>query len=1221
MTIKLSKVTCDTGSSATKTYNLVKGVVKSTGNLALSNGKCETIAVSSLTDLNITLNNLSSNQLVVHGTVQDNLQDSICKIITREKLAAKKLAAKKKNDTLDNLIITRTKDYFSYDARLNLAMFDLDKEDLEKFNITSPEEFIEIIRNIIPEFKGVEFLVRNSNSSNIYKYGKLMTSSLGYHIYFFATKQNLLIIKDVLMAKLSQDYHYVKVSKKGALLDRFVIDMSVFSPERCDYAAKPKLGYGLEKVDCDGYIIPKINGTGNLDLRLSITDKEKINAARLRVERKALITPTRKLNALEKELISIEKPKTPKAKANIKARAAKIVKNSSDTDFIPMNFVVYTIANERYTIQDLLDNPNKFEHERLSYPISPELNESVDEYDTIFNYNNGKDSNLFFFGSGGVLLKLKTPEIRQCINSKNLTEYVVKGDKLASNYVGQDNITIIYDYNHLTQINYNAVLVVNNADDLYQNMYLQRRWCKSNDLDNIKKPLKQAEMFELLFTMEYSQSHVLAYGKYLLNKQVKLHIINVENFICLFNHLTCTDKTIELLEKKYNKSVSDNLSELNVTEFEYSQENDSFIIPSMVCDIVDNNRFNVINSDIGTGKTSLLIKQQIDKLAPGKTAIIITHQSTLSKQNAKMLGGIDYRNNDSIPHCKLLCTTIHSLGKTAVKDHLLNADLVIIDECLSVYQQLTNGLVKDGLKIPLFHMLSNKLSNPNCKVILSDANTEDSLLNYFNNLALRNHGEMILLRPTKESKEQLLAKKTFTFHDHFESTVKQLIDDAKSDVVVSFTSDSKKLVHAINEELSQHGLKTFTITGDNSLHDNTIHFLANIDSNVEELQVFGYSPSVGTGISNNSTNIERMYCFYNDVVSIDTFEQMCFRNRKVNEFHIAYKCRSQFRTSPHNLRTNSDDLTQFTTLEEQQQLNDMLFYNLMINLKYHESNHSIDALLHKILNKGGQVLFQAKPESSKKNTKEVKDLVKMHKEQNYDAIIEAGKETKLEDARLMARGILEQISKGKIVKDIHEKAIIAMSTFYEDYLTHEHLELESELPSILKLVSPSFETLSDCKKADKLLQNNIQQGLHQHFVLKFQLGELCKQLSDNPYQHDSDIVIEVGKFITANRTAINGLLGVNWSRNQLIRNPITYINKLLKKFGYGTTKKRLNKDANGVRHSQHKAILNPIILKVIKSRLEDNINVVTIAEHTVFDKKSLQKSINLKYIQDLDKNS
>ena len=117
----------------------------------------------------------------MHGTVQDSLKDSICKIVTREKLQAKK-----KNNTLDNLHIARTKDYFSYDNGLNLSMFDLDIDDLEKFNITSAEEFIEIIRNIIPEFKGVNFLVRNSNSSNIYKNGQLMTSSLGYHIYFFA---------------------------------------------------------------------------------------------------------------------------------------------------------------------------------------------------------------------------------------------------------------------------------------------------------------------------------------------------------------------------------------------------------------------------------------------------------------------------------------------------------------------------------------------------------------------------------------------------------------------------------------------------------------------------------------------------------------------------------------------------------------------------------------------------------------------------------------------------------------------------------------------------------------------------------------------------------------------------------------------------------------------------------------------------------------------------
>lgn len=143
--------------------------------------------------------------------------------------------------------IARTKEYFYYSEGTGLGMFDHDPKLGQ--NTLNPEEFLNIIYSVCPDFRSLPTWWTPSTSSCIYDdHGrKLTVTNNGWHMYFpFTPARRLPDFANWLFKKFWIAGHgYIFVSRAGSLLTRTIFDASVFSPERLDFVA------GAHCIDCE----------------------------------------------------------------------------------------------------------------------------------------------------------------------------------------------------------------------------------------------------------------------------------------------------------------------------------------------------------------------------------------------------------------------------------------------------------------------------------------------------------------------------------------------------------------------------------------------------------------------------------------------------------------------------------------------------------------------------------------------------------------------------------------------------------------------------------------------------------------------------------------------------------------------------------------------------------------------------------------------------------
>lgn len=143
--------------------------------------------------------------------------------------------------------ITKTKEFFHYPAGPGIGMFDHDPKPGRE--ALSPDELIEIICRVCPDFKNVPTWSTPSTSSCINdKAGNQLTGEgNGFHLYFpFKNASDLPRFADVLFKRLwLVGQGYIFISRAGSMLERTVFDAAVFSPERLDFVS------GAKCIDCE----------------------------------------------------------------------------------------------------------------------------------------------------------------------------------------------------------------------------------------------------------------------------------------------------------------------------------------------------------------------------------------------------------------------------------------------------------------------------------------------------------------------------------------------------------------------------------------------------------------------------------------------------------------------------------------------------------------------------------------------------------------------------------------------------------------------------------------------------------------------------------------------------------------------------------------------------------------------------------------------------------
>lgn len=183
--------------------------------------------------------------------------------------------------------ITRTEADFKWPSGPAVMMLDYDPD--EGNDALSAEELLAKIVAAIPEIKGVQVLWTTSSSSHIcLVIGKDLTGLRGQRLYLIVDHGvDIPRAAKNLTARLwLQGDGHIKISSAGTLLERTLVDGTVFQASRLDFAAGAATGAGLEQRRGVPIILNEA-GSVSIDSQEAFTDlsdAEQINLDRMKTD-------------------------------------------------------------------------------------------------------------------------------------------------------------------------------------------------------------------------------------------------------------------------------------------------------------------------------------------------------------------------------------------------------------------------------------------------------------------------------------------------------------------------------------------------------------------------------------------------------------------------------------------------------------------------------------------------------------------------------------------------------------------------------------------------------------------------------------------------------------------------------------------------------------------------------------------------------------------------
>lgn len=198
----------------------------------LYSGSIETRELS-LPELKDTIEGLNQKQALCIGSRKPEFE-GISKLTTLAKVVT-------------GQSIARSKDYLEFNDKPAFMLFDYDDKEL------SPIELHAKFISIMPEFENVGMLlVPSSSSAGVHLSSDTPPPVIksGCHIYITVKrgadipKIGALVKHRAWLAGLG----YIKISKCGSQLERYIFDDAVYSPERLIFDAPPILNKGVEQV-------------------------------------------------------------------------------------------------------------------------------------------------------------------------------------------------------------------------------------------------------------------------------------------------------------------------------------------------------------------------------------------------------------------------------------------------------------------------------------------------------------------------------------------------------------------------------------------------------------------------------------------------------------------------------------------------------------------------------------------------------------------------------------------------------------------------------------------------------------------------------------------------------------------------------------------------------------------------------------------------------------
>lgn len=247
--LSLSRITAD--NTIAKGYALQGTTLQKISGGVLYNGQLDVLALDNLQDFASVISRLTPHQALVLGAPRDGRRQ--VPIATRTAIESGQACAG---------AIARSLEHLGWAQGGGFGFLDHDGD-------LPPEQLLKIATKAVPEFADVEILAVPSSSHGIAREGdgQLLRAQAGWHLYFGCELgSDVGLLKSLLAQALPPK---IERSKSGARLVRYDFDLSVFSPERLDFAGQTVLGAGLLKIAPRPFILQaggllKLSRGGNL---------------------------------------------------------------------------------------------------------------------------------------------------------------------------------------------------------------------------------------------------------------------------------------------------------------------------------------------------------------------------------------------------------------------------------------------------------------------------------------------------------------------------------------------------------------------------------------------------------------------------------------------------------------------------------------------------------------------------------------------------------------------------------------------------------------------------------------------------------------------------------------------------------------------------------------------------------------------------------------------
>jgi hypothetical protein len=355
--------------------------VKGTGSLAITKGVLEHVTVHGLAGLQALLAGIRDNQVLVHGVVKDSRPGDAHQFIPSTTLKRAK-PGRFGADT-----VARSLEFIAHPAEVFLLLWDHDDNTADPTTITTAEELFTLLAPLFPGIETAGRVVATSTSSGLRNKatGEWETPPRGFHAYQLV-RGDLDRFRRLLKARLwNAGYGYCclaspnKRTGVASVLERGIVDWTVFSPERLDYVAGAEIPKSAPFYQDRG--VPTLVPGHILDLDSfpDLTPEERQEYQQRLREAKATLAPARFQKV--KETVEREDPTlTPDQVATIaRQRLERIDSNFLEPDFL-LEF------DHRTKAVRVADLSKDYDGCRLADPAEPDYREGTD---AIFHWKSG----------------------------------------------------------------------------------------------------------------------------------------------------------------------------------------------------------------------------------------------------------------------------------------------------------------------------------------------------------------------------------------------------------------------------------------------------------------------------------------------------------------------------------------------------------------------------------------------------------------------------------------------------------------------------------------------------------------------------------------------------------------------------------------------------------------------------------------------------------------